>query len=493
MRDDTGFVPPGDAARILAAIVESSDDAIIGKDLAGVIVSWNGGAQRMYGYSAHEVIGRPVSLLIPDGYPDELVHILQRILAGQRVDHYETRRLTKDGRILDVSLTVSPIRDVSGQIVGASAIARDITARKREDLALRTSEARWRAVVESAVDGIVVIDGKGTIESFNPEAERLFGYAERDVIGRNVSMLMPVPDRDDHDQYLARYLATGVKKIIGMGREVTGRRRDGSTFPVHLAVGEMSVGGERRFTGIVHDLTARVQLEERVREQSSLARIGEMAAVLAHEVKNPLAAVRGAIQVIGGRLPPGNKDAPIIKEVLSRLDALNELMQDLLRFARPPQPRCAPVVIVPLLTMTADLLRQDPSLKDFRVDVTGTAPPVMADAELLKIVFLNLMLNAAHAMEARGMIHAAVTPVGGFCHIAITDSGPGIPPETRHKLFTPFFTTKARGTGLGLSIAKRLVEAHLGSISLDCPPGGGTTVTVRLPATTEKGHLVPVD
>jgi signal transduction histidine kinase len=143
--------------------------------------------------------------------------------------------------------------------------------------------------------------------------------------------------------------------------------------------------------------------------------------------------------------------------------------------------------------MTADLLRQDPSLKDFRVDVTGTAPPVMADAELLKIVFLNLMLNAAHAMEARGMIHAAVTPVGGFCHIAITDSGPGIPPETRHKLFTPFFTTKARGTGLGLSIAKRLVEAHLGSISLDCPPGGGTTVTVRLPATTEKGHLVPVD
>jgi two-component system sensor kinase FixL len=489
MRDDTGFVPPGDAARILAAIVESSDDAIIGKDLAGVIVSWNGGAQRMYGYSAHEVIGRPVSLLIPDGYPDELVHILQRILAGQRVDHYETRRLTKDGRILDVSLTVSPIRDVSGQIVGASAIARDITARKREDLALRTSEARWRAVVESAVDGIVVIDGKGTIESFNPEAERLFGYAERDVIGRNVSMLMPVPYRDEHDQYLARYLATGVKKIIGMGREVTGRRRDGSTFPVHLAVGEMSVGGERRFTGIVHDLTARVQLEAQVREQSSLARIGEMAAVLAHEVKNPLAAVRGAIQVIGGRLPPGNKDAPIIKEVLSRLDALNELMQDLLRFARPPQPRCAPVAIVPLLTMTADLLRQDPSLKDFRVDVTGTAPPVMADVELLKIVFLNLMLNAAHAMEARGMIHAAVTPVGGFCHIAIADSGPGIPPETRHKLFTPFFTTKARGTGLGLSIAKRLVEAHLGSISLDCPPGGGTTVTVRLPATSEKGRL----
>jgi two-component system sensor kinase FixL len=482
MRDETGFVAPGDAARILAAIVESSDDAIIGKDLAGVILSWNGGAQRMYGYSADEVIGRPVSLLIPDGHPDELGHILQRIIAGQRVEHYETHRLTKDGRIVDVSLTVSPIRDVSGQIVGASAIARDITARKQEDLALRTSEARWRAVVESAVDGIIVIDVQGNIESFNPEAERLFGYAQRDVIGRNISMLMPAPYREEHDRYLERYLATGVKKIIGIGREVTGRRRDGTTFPLQLSVGEMTVGAERRFTGILHDLSARVQLEERLREQSSLARIGEMAAALAHEVKNPLAAVRGAIQVIGGRLPPGNKDAPIIKEVLSRLDGLNELMQDLLRFARPPQPRCAPVAIVPLLAMTADLLCQDPSLKDFRVDVTGTAPPLMADAELLKIVFLNLMLNAAQAMETRGMIHAAVTPVGEFCDIAITDSGPGIPPEARGKLFTPFFTTKARGTGLGLSIAKRLVEAHLGSISLDCPPGGGTTVTVRLPA-----------
>jgi two-component system sensor kinase FixL len=209
MRDDTGFQPGDDAASILAAIVESCDDAIIGKDLAGVILSWNRGAQRMYGYSASEVIGRPVSLLIPDGYPDELVHILERISAGKRVEHYETRRLTKDGRIVDVSLTVSPIRDVSGQIVGASAIARDITARRQEDLALRTSEARWRAVVESAVDGIVVIDVQGTIEAFNPAAERLFGYPERDVIGRNVSMLMPVPYRDEHDHYLARYLATG--------------------------------------------------------------------------------------------------------------------------------------------------------------------------------------------------------------------------------------------------------------------------------------------
>src|SRR4029079_4703594 len=142
---------------------------------------------------------------------------------------------------------------------------------------LRASEARWRSIVESAVDGIVVIDAHGRIQAFHPAAERLFGYAEADVVGQNVNMLMPSPYHEEHDTYMARYLATGVKKIIGTGREVTGLPRDGTTFPVHLSVGELTVGGERRFTGILHDLSARVKIEEQLRERSSLARIGEMA------------------------------------------------------------------------------------------------------------------------------------------------------------------------------------------------------------------------
>ena len=178
---------------------------------------------------------------------------------------------------------------------------------------LRASEARWRSIIESAVDGIIVIDAHGRIEAFNPAAERLFGYTERDVIGKNVNMLMPSPYHEEHNSYLARYLATGVPKIIGTGREVAGLRRDGSTFPVHLSVGEMTVAGERKFTGIVHDLAARVRIEARLREQTALARLGEMAAVIAHEVKNPLAGVRGAIQVIGGRLPTDSKDALMIR------------------------------------------------------------------------------------------------------------------------------------------------------------------------------------
>jgi two-component system, LuxR family, sensor kinase FixL len=331
------------------------------------------------------------------------------------------------------------------------------------------------------VDGIVVIDAKGRIEAFNPGAERLFGYEGSEVIGRNVNILMPSPYHEEHDGYLARYLATGRAKIIGIGREVTGLRRDGTTFPLHLSVGEMIVGGERKFTGILHDLTMRVQLEEQMREQAALARIGEMAAVIAHEVKNPLAGVRGAIQVIGSRLPAGNTDAPMVREIIARIDALDQLIKDLLLFARPPTPRPEPTEIVPLVAITADLLKQDPLLQDVQVEIDGSAPPVPVDAEMLKIVFHNLLVNSAHAMHGRGTIRVAVEAGDSRCNIAITDSGPGIPPEVRDKIFTPFFTTKARGSGLGLATAKRLIEAHHGRISVECPPGDGTIVTVQLP------------
>jgi two-component system sensor kinase FixL len=466
---------PEEEAGILAAIIESSDDAIFTKDLEGVILSWNPAAERLYGYNAEEVLGRSTSVLMPPDRRDELATILERIKGGQRVEWYETVRQAKKGRLIEVSLTVSPIREATGLVIGAAAIARDLTARKR-------AEARWRSIVESAIDGIVVIDARGSIEAFNPAAERLFGYAEREVVGRNVDMLMPSPYHEEHDAYLSRYLATGVPRIIGIGREVTALRRDGTTFPVHLSVGEMLIGGERKFTGILHDLSTRVRIEEQLREQTALARLGEMAAVIAHEVKNPLAGVRGAIQVIGGHLPKESKDAAMIKEIVARIDALNELMKDLLLFARPPQPKPSLVEIAALVAATADLLSSDPALREVHVTVDGSAPPIWADADLLKIVFENLLVNGAQAMRGRGTIQVSLTLVDDTCQIAFSDSGPGIPIEVRDKIFTPFFTTKARGSGLGLPTARRLIEAHRGQISIACPPHGGTTVTIQLPA-----------
>ena len=364
-------------------------------------------------------------------------------------------------------------------------IVPDLSDRVALEHRLRASEARWRAVIDSAVDGIVVIDAQGRIEAFNPAAERLFGYTEKELLGQNVHVLMPSPYHEEHDTYLTRYLATGRAKIIGTGREVTGRRRDGTTFPLHLSVGELTVEGERKFTGILHDLTARVHLEERLREGATLAKIGEMAAVIAHEVKNPLAGIRGAIQVIGARLPLDSRDATVLNDIVKRIDALDGLMKDLLVFARPPQPRRASVDIVPLVTMTADLICQDPLLKDLQIEVVGSAPPFFADAEMLKIVFQNLLVNSSQAMLGQGKIDVTIAAVDSTCEISFADSGPGVPEEIRDKIFTAFFTTKSRGSGLGLATAKRLVEAHQGVIAFECPPTGGTRVTIRLPASRE--------
>jgi two-component system, LuxR family, sensor kinase FixL len=478
----TGEVRSGDdVSALLRAIVESTDDAIIGKRLDGTIVSWNLGAERSYGHTAAEAIGQAITLIIPDDRRDEQRRILDEIKAGRRVPSHETIRVTREGRHVPVSLTVSPIIDAAGRIIGASAIARDITASKRVEAALRASEERYRSIIDSAVDAILVIDRRGRIEEFNTAASRMFRYTADEVVGRNVNMLMPQPYQDEHDAYIDRYLSTGEKRVIGSGREVTGRRKDGSTFPLHLSVGEMVIDGEAKFTGILHDLTARVQLEAQLREQAALTRLGEMAAVVAHEVKNPLTGIRGAVQIIGSRLPAGSRDAEVIKEIVSRIDALNDLMKDLLLFARPPQPRMVPVDPVPVVATVISLAREDPSARGVAVDLHGHAPAVHADPELLKLILQNLLLNAVQAVQGTGRIGVEVAASDAICTIAVTDSGPGIPPEVREKLFTPFFTTKSRGTGLGLSTAKRFVEAQGGSIAIECPAGGGTTVTIGLP------------
>ena len=476
----------------LQSIIDSAVDGIIVIDAKGGIESFNRGAERLFGYPAAEVIGRNVNMLMPS--PDHEQHdgYLARYLAtGEAKIIGIGREVTgrrRDGTTFPLHLSVGEMsirgdRKFTGML-------HDLSVRAQLDERLRASEARWRAIVESAVDGIVVIDAHGRIEAFNPSAERLFGYAEQEVVGRNVNILMPSPYHEEHDVYLARYLATGVQKIIGIGREVTGLRKDGTTFPVHLSVGEMTVNGERKFTGILHDLSARVRIEEQLREQSTLARLGEMAAVIAHEVKNPLAGIRGAIQVIGGRLPEGSRDAAMTKEIIARIDALNDLMKDLLLFARPPHPKLTSVEIVGLVVATADLLRQDAALQGLHVQVDGSMPPIDADPELLKIVFQNLLMNSAHAMQGQGTIRISVQAIDSSCHIVFSDAGPGIPPEIREKIFTPFFTTKSRGTGLGLPTARRLVEAHHGTITIDCPPGGGTTVSIKLPALSAAAQAI---
>jgi two-component system sensor kinase FixL len=437
--------PLGDPIRLLAAIVDASEDAIIGVDLDGTVRLWGSCAGRMYGYSDDEITGRSVGGLIPPDRAGELAWMLDHIRAGERISMHETVHVAKDGRGLDISLTIRPFQTASGVPAGAVLVARDIGARLRQDLSLRTTEARWRAIIDSAVDAIIVIDSKGAIEVFNQAAEQMFGYTEDDVRGGSINMLMPSPYREAHNGYISDYLRTGTPKIIGIGRDVTGLRRNGTTFPVHLSVGEMRIGNDQHFAGILHDLSARVALEARLREQASLARIGEMA----------------------------------------RLDALGDLIKDLLLFARPPTPRLAPVDVTLLLNLTVGLLSKDPAFGRVRIDVNGTAPAMFGDAEFLKIVFQNLLINAVQAMHGQGAVRVSIASNGRSCQIRIADTGPGLAPEALEKLFRPFFTTKARGTGLGLATAKRLIEAHGGTIRVESPPEGGTEVTIELPHTAE--------
>jgi PAS domain S-box-containing protein len=473
---------PNQAER-LSAIINTTVDGIIVIDGRGLVESLNPAAERLFGYAESEVVGRNVNMLMPSPFHEEHDQYLKRYQTTGRAaiigTGREVRGKRKDGSVFPLHLSVGEMFiDGERKFTG---VLHDLTTRVELEERLRASEAKWRAVIDSAIDGIILIDTRGGIEAFNPAAARMFGYGEDEVIGKNVKVLMPSPYHEQHDGYLSRYLKTSDPKIIGSGREVTGLRKDGSTFPLHLSVGETIMEGEHRFTGILHDLTARVALEERLREQSALAKLGEMAAVIAHEVKNPLAGIRGVVQVIGRRLPEDSTDAQMMKEIVSRIDSLDGLMKDLLLFARPPKPKRVATEVDVLVRSTADLLQRDQSMSALRIDVTGSATPLMVDPEMLKMVIQNLLINGAHAMQSMGTIRVDIGIAADECSIAVSDSGPGIPADVRDKMFVPFFTTKSRGTGLGLPTAKRFIEAHHGQIVVDCPPSGGTTVTVQLP------------
>src|SRR5258705_311188 len=276
----------------LAALVSSSDDAIISKTLDGTITSWNAGATNILGYQADEMIGQPITRIIPPELHQEEKQILVRLQRGEEIQHYETIRLAKDGRPVDISLTVSPLFNQSGKVVGASKVARDITERKLAEQALRETAARLRTLTETAVDGVILIDARGVVLMFNPACEKLFGYSADEVIGKNVRMLMPEPYRHEHDRYIANYLDNRKSKIIGIGREVVGLRADGLTFPMDLSAGEAkNQGGGSIFVGIIRDITERKSAERALRESA-----GRMQALIETAVDGAiLIAVRGVV------------------------------------------------------------------------------------------------------------------------------------------------------------------------------------------------------
>jgi two-component system sensor kinase FixL len=488
-------LPPA-PADLLAAIVESSEDAIVSTTLDGIVTSWNPAAERIFGYRAEEMLGQPIAPLAPPGRDEELPELLARIAAGERVAHVETERRRKDGRVIPVALRISPIRDEVGQIVGASRITRDITAQKSAEAAGREGAAQLQAILDTVPDGMIVIDARGIVRSFSAAAERMFGYRPEEVLGHNVSLLMPSPYREQHDFYLARYLKTGERRIIGLGRVVAGQRKDGTIFPLELAVGEVRDEGRHLFTGFVRDLTERQQTLHRVQELqaellhvSRLTEMGQMAAGLAHEVNQPLTAAANYLQA--GRRRLGNlagtaRAVDVLDQALAQINRAAAIIARLRAFVRKGEGAQRPERLAAVIEEAAALALIGVRERDVKVRMSTAPalPPVAIDKVQIQQVLVNLMRNAIEAMAEsapRELTIAAEPLPDGMVAVRVADTGPGIAAEIAERLFQPFVTTKTQGMGVGLWICRAIVEGHGGRLWAEANPGGGAMFVFTLP------------
>ncbi|HKS85293.1 MAG TPA: PAS domain S-box protein [Pseudolabrys sp.] len=380
--------------------------------------------------------------------------------------------------------------------VRATLMTRDALAR----------EAHVQSILDTVPEAMIVIDESGIMQSFSSAAERLFGYRSAEALGQNVKILMPSPYRENHDGYLRRYLTTGERRIIGIGRVVVGQRRDGTTFPMELAVGEMKSGDQRYFTGFIRDLTERQKTEARLQElQSELVHIsrltamGEMASTLAHELNQPLSAISNYLKG-SRRLLEGRDDE---KSALTR-DALQKAAEQAMRagqiirrlrdFVSRGESERRVESITKLVEEASALALV--GVKDHGIRVEFQFDPsadlVLADRVQIQQVLLNLMRNAVDAMEssqARELVVSISPTSDHFVRISVADSGSGISPEIAEQLFQPFITTKRQGMGVGLSISRTIVEAHGGRIWVEPNPSGGTIFHFTLAVVDEGGDV----
>jgi two-component system sensor kinase FixL len=483
-----------DAAQAwLSAIAESTDDAIVGKNLNGIVVSWNTAAATMFGYTADEIVGLPITAIIPPARRDEEARILDRFDRGERLVHFETERQRKDGTIIPVALTISPIRDDEGRIIGISKIARDLSAAHRAHDDSRRREALLSSILDTVPDALIVIDAGGRIQSFSAAAERLFGFKAAEILDRNVSTLMPSPYREEHDKYLSRYLTTGERRIIGTGRVVVGMRKDGTTFPMELAVGAVNLPGEQLFTGFIRDLTERQDRERRLRELqaelihvSRLNDLGQMVSALAHEVNQPLAAmanyINGARRLFAAGNQAGGQQA--IERVAEQAERARQIIRRLRDLAKKTgsekQRESVPVTIEEATALALVGVGQGLKLD---IHVAEDAAEAVIDKIQIQQVLINLMRNAVEAMAngARRELRVSASRVGAMIEIRVADTGPGLPESVRARLFEPFVTTKPEGMGVGLSVCRAIVEAHGGELRGGDAEGGGTVFHFTVP------------
>ena len=485
----------------LAAIVECSDDAIVSKDLNGIIQSWNRGAERLFGYTAAEAIGRPVTMLIPEDRAGEEEEIRRRIGRGERVEHYDTTRRTKDGRLVEVSITVSPLRDRSGRVIGASKIARDISERRRaDDTALRLA-----AIVESSDDAIVSKDLNGIIRSWNAAATRLFGYTPEEAIGRSIMLLIPPERRAEEDMILERIRSGARVEHYSTMR----RRKDGGLVEVSLTISPVRDASGRIIgaSKIARDVTERnrAQRELQVAHARALAAVqakDDFLAALSHELRTPLNPVL-LLASSAAEDPALSADirrdfASIRKHVELEARLIDDLL-DLTRITRGKLP-LTPGVHDLNLVLDDALTTVRPDIAEKGLQLTCELDPwpaqVRADAVRLQQVFWNVLKNAVKFTPAGGRISVRTRVDGSRRRVTIevADTGIGITEAELGRVFEAFAqgdhaagggSHRFGGVGLGLAISRMLVELQGGTIRAES--GGrdqGALFVIELPLAT---------
>ncbi len=370
---------------------------------------------------------------------------------------------------------------------------------------LNIQNAVLAAILENAVDAIITIDESGLIVSANPAAQKHFGYTIDEMLGENVKMLMPSPYSEQHDDYLANYHNSGIKKIIGIGREVVGRRSDGTTFPMHLAVSEITIGDRNLFIGFVRDISdvkdvesklesLNAELENRVEQQTSqlreaqaelvriekFATLGKVAGGIAHEIRNPLNAIKTSAYYL---LNAKNITDEKVREHLERIDRqvnfIDNVVTALSDVAKLPDARLFGTNVNSVINSAMESIQLSDDI-DFEMDLEADLPEVMVDTNQIVIAIKNLVRNARDAMPDGGVLTISFTSDEQTVSIHVADTGSGISPENLDKIFEPLFTTKARGMGLGLSITKAIVEKNRGTIKIESELGKGSRFSIEL-------------
>ena len=482
MRDETERLAAERESRRLAAIVDSSDDAIISETLKGIIMSWNAGAERLYGYTPREAIGQPVSLIVPPELRSEVSEILHRVASAERVERHETQRVHKDGRRIDISLTMSPIFDAASRIAGASVIAHDVGEIKR-------SERMFSDLMEFAPDAILASDAGGRITLINSQAVALFGYEAEALLGMQVDELLPERMRGLHAEHRAGYFEHPAHRDMGPGLELFGQRKDGTEFPCEVSLSAIETDDGEVALAAVRDITERRQLEQEAERLKS-----EFFALVSHELRTPLTSIVGYTDVLSedesqNLSEEGRHFLDIISRNTQRLD---RLVQDLLLVAQVDSGSFeVEFAQVDAASLAADCLEASrPAAEEAGVELSLDAEPVDqfgGDSSRLGQVLDNLVSNAIKFTPAGGSVVVSVGRREDDCVLEVADNGLGIGPSEQKHLFDRFYRAGAaskahiKGVGLGLAIVKAIVEAHGGRIEIDSEEGRGSTFTVLIP------------